>query len=56
MKFIHDCHCYLCNVKVKDEPRHLRTKYHRLKFNEIVNYFMELEELSCIIDDEKLTL
>jgi hypothetical protein len=56
MKYIHDCHCYLCNVKVKDELKHVRTRRHRLKFNEIINYFIELEELSCIIDDNKLSL
>jgi hypothetical protein len=56
MKYIHDCHCFLCNVKVKDELKHVRTRRHRLKFNEIINYFIELEELSCIIDDNKLSL
>jgi hypothetical protein len=56
MKFIHDCHRYLCNVKVNDKLRHLRTKRRMLKFNEILSYFMELEELSCIIDNEKLSL
>jgi hypothetical protein len=56
MKYIHDCHCFLCNVKVKDESKHIRTRRHRLRFNEIINYFIELEELSCIIDDNKLSL
>jgi hypothetical protein len=41
---------------VKDEVKHFRTRRHRLKFNEIINYFMELEQLHCILDDNKLTL
>jgi hypothetical protein len=56
MKYIHDCHCYLCNVTVKDELKHVRTRRHRLKFNEIINYFIELEQLYCLLNDTKISV
>jgi hypothetical protein len=52
LKFIHDCRCYLCNVKVKDQQRHLRTIYKTISNTEFIELGnSEIREFSNLVSD-----